>query len=498
VKLPAIFSDHMVMQAETTVPVWGWAEPGEEVSISLAGQSKTAKANTEGKWMVKLDRLKTAAAPQALTVKGKNTLIVKDVLVGEVWLASGQSNMALRVLGTKDSDNEIPAANYPLIRMFIVRSDGAAAPQDHCEGTWQICSPKTVGLFSATAYYFGKELHKTLGVPVGLINSSVGGTRIEAWTSVAAQKAAPALAARVAEFEKEAAAFNPEAAKAKYEKALAVWKESSAKTKASGDIPPRAPLDPVASRLKLGRELGMLFNGKIAPLIPYAIKGAIWYQGEANSSPDRAPLYGDQLTALIADWRARWGYEFPFAWVQLPNFDGGEIRDWPLLREAMLHTLKVRNTGMAIAIDVGEADNIHPKDKPEVGRRLALWALGEIYGQKVASTSGPLPGGHQIRGREVVLSFTHADGGLVAKGGELKEFIIAGEDKKWVKANAKIEGEKIIVASPDVPKPAAVRYAWANNPDGNLYNGAGLPASPFRTDDWKGDPGSEQGAKSNK
>jgi len=229
--------------------------------------------------------------------------------------------------------------------------------------------------------------------------------------------------------------------------------------------------------------VGGLFNGKIAPLIPYAIRGALWYQGEANSTPDKAPFYQAQLTLLVNDWRARWGYDFPFAWVQLPNF-GGAGRDWPAVREAMLKTLALKDTGMAITIDIGEEKDIHPKNKQDVGRRLAAWALGTVYGQKVA-TSGPLPAGHQVRGSEVLLSFKHTDGGLVAKGGELKGFVVAGEDKQWKSARARIEGDKVIVSSADVKQPVAARYAWENWPTCNLYNGAGLPASPFRTDDWK-------------
>jgi sialate O-acetylesterase len=484
VKLPAIFSDHMVLQADALVPVWGWAEPGEEVTVSFAGQSQSTKAGADGKWRVKLDKLAASDKPQTLTVQGKNRLAAKDVLVGEVWLGSGQSNMALNVSAVKNATEEIAAANFPSLRMFKVSSDAATTPQDDCQGSWQVCSPATARLFSATAYFFGRELHQTLRAPVGLINSSVGGTRIESWISFAAQQQSPELQASAEEQAKAAREFNPEAAKAAYEKNLVKWKQVAERAKAEGKTPPPAPRDPIAIRLKVG-EGGGLFNGKIAPLIPYAIRGVVWYQGEANSSPTRAVLYEHQLRALIADWRARWGYEFPFAWVQLPNFDGGDIRDWPLMREAMLKTLQVKNTGMAIAIDVGEAKNIHPTNKQEVGHRLALWALGEVYGQKVPSTCGPLPAGHKIRGSEVVLSFHHADGGLVAKAGELKGFVIAGDDKKWVTASARIEGDKVIVSSPDVAKPAAVRYAWENNPVCNLYNGVGLPASPFRTDDGK-------------
>jgi sialate O-acetylesterase len=228
--------------------------------------------------------------------------------------------------------------------------------------------------------------------------------------------------------------------------------------------------------------LGSLFNGKINPLIPYAIKGAIWYQGEANSQPLRVSRYVHQLPTLIQDWRARWGSDFPFAWVQLPNFEGGAGRDWPLLREAQLETLKLKNTGMVIAIDLGEAANIHPLNKPAVGRRLGLWALSQVYGQQGEYT-GPLPAGHEVKGDRIIVKFTHADG-LTAKDGAVKGFLIAGEDHRWKPGVAVIDDQAVTVSSPEVKQPAAIRYAWANFPDGNLYNSAGLPASPFRTDAW--------------
>ncbi len=483
VKLPAIISDHMVVQAGVEVPIWGWAEAGEEVGVSLAGQTQKTKAESGGKWQVKLAKLK-AGGPHALSVKGKNELTVNDVLVGEVWLGSGQSNMAMAVKAAQDFEQEKTAATHPQIRMFTVGSGAATSAQDNCTGTWAVCAPETIERFSATAYFFGRELQKTLGVPVGLINSSVGGTPIESWISPEAQRKSPALAGYFEDQKKTDVAFDAAAATEKYQRDLAKWKETAAKAKAEGKQPPRAPSDPVALRAKKGN-IGGLFNGKIAPLIPYAIRGAIWYQGEANSMTGKAQYYQHQLPLLISDWRTRWGSEFPFAWVQLPGFDGGEARDWPTVREGMLKTLQVPKTGMAIAIDIGEAKNIHPKNKQEVGHRLALWALGTVYEKKVPATSGPLPAGHEVRGSEVVLKFKHTEGGLAAKGGDLKGFVIAGADLQWKPAVAKIAGEQVIVSSPEVKQPVAVRYAWENFPECNLANGAGLPASPFRTDAGK-------------
>ncbi len=481
VKLPAIFGDHMVLQRDTGVPVWGTAAPGEEVTVSIAGQTVTAKAGADGKWSVKLTKL-TAAGPHTLTVKGANTLTFSDVLVGEVWLGSGQSNMAMTVNRAKDYEAEQAAAKFPLIRMFTEASSAANAAQSEGKGKWVVCAPETVGGFSATAYFFGRELHKALNVPVGLINSSVGGTPIESWIAPEAQRASAALKPFFDTQQKATKEFDATKAKAKFEQDQAKWKEAAKQAKAEGKPAPKAPRDPVALNERKGN-VGGLFNGKIAPLIPYAIRGALWYQGEANSSPDKAAFYHAQLSLLVTDWRARWGYDFPFAWVQLPNF-GGAGRDWPLVREAMLKTLELPKTGMAITIDIGDEKDIHPKNKQDVGRRLAAWALGTVYGQKVA-TSGPLPAGHQVRGSEVVLSFKHTDGGLIAKGGELKGFVIAGADQQWKPAQARIEGDQVIVTSTDVKQPTAVRYAWENWPTCNLYHGAGLPASPFRTDTGK-------------
>ncbi len=484
-KLAVLFSDHVVLQRDKSVPVWGWADPGEKLTVAFAEQSKTATADASGKWLLKLDPLKTSSEPRSLVVQSEKPdrkLSVADVLVGEVWLGSGQSNMAMNVQRANDFEKEQAAADLPLIRMFKEDSKAAPSPQADGSGTWTICSPKTVGSYSATLYFFGRELHRELKVPIGLINSSVGGTPIESWIADEAQAQVPELNADRKQLTAEESAANLAQAKAIYEKALAKWQQQATKAKAAGEPAPRKPVDPLAQRERKGGS-GGLFNGKIAPLIPYALRGALWYQGEANANSGKGLLYQFQLPTLVSDWRTRWGEDFPFAWVQLPNMQNrGE--DWLLVREAELKTLRLPHTGMAIAIDIGESTNIHPKNKQEVGRRLSLWALGEVYGKKVSSTSGPLPAGHEVRGSEMVVSLTHCDGGLQAKGGELKGFVIAGEDRAWQPAIARIEDNKVVVSSPEVKKPVAVRYAWEAYPDCNLYNGAGLPASPFRTDDW--------------
>jgi sialate O-acetylesterase len=449
----ALFSDHMVLQQDVAVPVWGKADPGESVTVSIAGQSKTATAGTDGKWMVKLDKLKSSDAT-TMTVKGKNEIIIKDVLIGEVWLGSGQSNMQMQVNGVRNAKAEMAAAKFPKIRMFTVERITAETPQEECGGSWEVCGPDTVMRFSATAYFFGRELHRRQGVPVGLINASWGGTPIQAWTSMEVQKGVKEVAPILETWEKNVSApFDEKQALARWERQTEVWKNQVEKAKATGNRPPQAPKKPVAPRLQPNRP-GNLFNGMIAPLVPYAIRGVIWYQGEGNSSGPFAKAYQVQLPLMINDWRKRWNQgDFHFAWVQLPGFkkrseDPGAASGWAVIREAMLKSLSLPNTGMAIVIDAGEEANIHPKDKQTVGMRLALWARGQVYGEKIAS-SGPLPAGHVIEKDVVKVSFTHTDGGLAAKGGELKGFAIAGSDRKWVRANARIDGTKVIVTSPN-------------------------------------------------
>jgi hypothetical protein len=486
VSLPAVFSDHMVLQRGATVPVWGWADPGEAVTVAIAGQTKTAKADATGRWSVQLDKL-SAVEPVTLTVTGRNTIRVNDVLVGEVWLASGQSNMQLPVNDAMNPPEEKASAAFPQIRMFTVVHHAAATPQTNCEGQWVICSPETVGRFSAAAYFFARELHQKLKVPVGVINASWGATPIETWTCLDRMEGRPEFAPVFQPWEaKMRVPFDEAKAESQYQHALAAGKTNADVLKAEGKPVPWKPQKQVAPRLDKNYP-GNDFNGMIAPIIPYAIRGAIWYQGENNAMSDFPQLYDTQLPLLIRDWRQRWGEgDFPFAWVQLPNFqpwNANGSSKWAVVREAMLHTLDVTNTGMAVTIDVGEPHYIHPHNKQAVGHRLALWALAKVYGENIP-WSGPLPAGQKINGDKIIVSFAHADGGLVAKGGELKGFAIAGADHKWVDATAVIQGDQVIVSSLEVKSPVAVRYAWADNPVCNLYNGAGLPASPFRTDDW--------------
>jgi sialate O-acetylesterase len=490
VKLAGVFGDHMVLQREVVLPVWGWAAPGESVTVTLGGQAKTATAAADGKWSVRLDALHVGE-PLQLQAKGaKNTVTLSDVLVGEVWLCSGQSNMEMSVWGVANKEAEIKAANHPRIRMYFIDHIPAKTPQAQRNGHWSVCNPQNVGGFSAAAYFFGREIEKQLGVPVGLINSSWGGTPVQTWTSIKAHEAVPQLKPMVDDLRCQEDFYVSGKAKAEYEQRLAGWEKAAAAAKASGkefkDEKPQPPQDPALSPWAPAA----LYNGMIAPLAPYAIRGALWYQGESNAG---SPIYGIQLATLIANWRDDWKQgDFPFLSVQLPNFMAPQsqpsesVGGWPLEREQFLKLLDtVPNTGMAVTIDIGEADNIHPRNKQDVGKRLAHWALAKVYGKDVVA-SGPLYKSSRQADGKIVVEFNYVNGGLAARDGvKLTGFAIAGADKKFVWADAQIVGDTVVVSSPAVAAPLAVRYAWANNPPCNLVNKAGLPASPFRTDDWK-------------
>jgi sialate O-acetylesterase len=645
VKVPAIIGDNMVLQRGAKVRVWGTAQPSEKVSVAFAGQTASASADARGRWQVQLGPFE-AGGPHTMTIAGTNTVTLSNILVGEVWVASGQSNMEWPLQSSAGADREIPGASHPEIRLFTVAKATATEPRDDVQGRWLVCSPEMVGQFSAVAYFFGRELNQKLRVPVGLINTSWGGTPAEAWTSRSSLGADPELKSFVEDFDR--ALENPDAQR-EYERLRAQWEEKNyaqdpgnkgydlgyAKPDVAGDgwqkmrlpqaweaaglkadgaiwfrreveIPEsRAGKDLVlnlgpvddfdttyfngtkvgaigpetpdswqvprkytvpgnlvragrnviavrvfdhygnggfggapgdmklevaggenAAALPLGGEWDyraelalepiqpdfstapvappgagnpntptVLYNAMIAPLTPYAIRGAIWYQGESNAS--RAAQYRRLFPAMIRDWRRAWGGgDFPFYFVQLANFmqtaaEPGES-EWAELREAQLMTLKQPATGMAVIIDIGEADDIHPRNKHDVGHRLALAALARTYGQK-EEYSGPLYESSSVEGNKVRVRFKHAGGLKTKDGGPVKGFAVAGEDRKFVWAEAKIEGDEVVVWSDRVARPIAVRYAWADNPVANLYNGAGLPASPFRTDSWPRVSAAEKG-----
>ena len=485
VKLPAVLSDNMVLQQDIKVPIWGTADPGEEVTVSFAGQHVAAKADAQGKWTAYLEPLTAKGDGADLTIAGKNTITLKNVLVGEVWVASGQSNMELPVAVVRNAEAEIAAASYPSIRLFTVEKAVADHPLDDCKGAWAPCSPQNVGGFSAVAYFFGRELHRRLGVPVGLINTSWGGTPAESWTSRGTLVAHPNLKPAVGSWDSLTADY-PRAL-AEYQQKVKEWEQAAADAKAKGEAEPEKPKEP--TNPDSAWHPAYLYNAMIAPLLPYAIRGAIWYQGESNAGA--AYLYRELFPAMIRDWRQSWQEgDFEFLFVQLANFMAVQPNPsdsaWAELREAQTMTLRLANTGMAVIIDIGDAVDIHPRNKQDVGYRLALWPLALVHGQKI-EYSGPLYESMSVEGNKIRLRFTHVDGGLVVRsGGPLKGFAIAGEDRKFVWANAQIEGDTVVVWSDAVAAPVAARYAWADNPICNFYNRARLPASPFRTDQWPG------------
>jgi sialate O-acetylesterase len=469
VALPHIFTDHMVLQRQMPVPVWGTATPDEKVSVSFACQTKTATATADGHWSVTLDPLQTSSTPGEMTITGSNTVKFEDVLVGEVWLCSGQSNMGKPVgtwRGMNPTPNyelELADANYPLIRILQPQAakreapaedfDETVRPKAYPHGGWVACNGVVLDQlkFSAVGYFFGRKLFQELKVPIGLINSSVGGTRIEAWLAPASFATDPAL---VTDFEKLPVITDP------------------AK-------PPR-------------REVaGELYNGMVAPITPYAIRGVIWYQGESNVYVNDGSAYAPKMIALINGWRLAWHQELAFYYVQLPPLKYSTTRkqvkdaeQLPLLREAQAAALKLPHTGMIVTTDLADdLGNIHPVNKVPVGERLAAWALANDYGRKDIEVSGPMFQSMEIEGSKAILHFQHVGKGLVSKDGQpLNSFMIAGHDGKFYPANAEISGNTVVVTSPQVPNPSVVCFAWDEAAEPNFFNKDGLPAMPFRTD----------------
>ncbi len=427
VKLPKVIASHMVLQRDRPLPIWGWADPGEEVTVRLDDATASAKADPQGDWKVVLPAVKADGKAHCLTVSGKNKIELDDILIGEVWIGSGQSNMEMGIGAADKAKEEIAAANCPQIRLMLVPKVQTPAPAKDVKADWVVCSPKTVAAggwngFSAALYYFGQRLHKELKVPMGLIDSSWGGSPIEPWTIA-------------------------------------------------------------------GGKGGGMYNGMIAPLVPLAIRGAIWYQGESNCG--NGLKYYPKMRALIEGWRKVWGCDFPFYFVQIAPFAGYGPGSLPLLWEAQVASLKIPRTGMAVTTDiVANIKDIHPRDKIDVGNRLALWALAKDYGRKDLVYSGPLYKSMQVEGNKLRLTFAHVGGGLASRDGKpLSEFEIAGADGKFVPARAMIDGRTVVVEAPGVSAPTQARFGWRNQADPNLANKEGLPASPFQTNHWLGGTG---------
>jgi len=471
VTLHGLFTDHMVLQRDVPVSVYGKAEPKEKVTVTFSKQENSAVADKDGNWSVKLAALKASTNSAILTVSGKNKVTLKDVVIGDVWICSGQSNMEL-LLGNCGSSQDARKADFPLIRQFDVPSNYAGRRQTDVKGNWMSCTLQTAGNFTAVGYYFGRKIHRETGIPIGLIRSVASGRSIEPFCSADGLASIPELAGN----------------------------------KARLDVSGEPETGPCAWHC--------MYNGMIHPLVNFRIKGVLFYQGETNGSEEDG--YYHKMRALIGGWRKAWNQppapgsgvpwgEFPFYFVQLPNYSnptsqpGGED-GWAKTRMGQFKALAIPNTGMAVTIelaDVGNPGNVHPGNKRDVGERLALWALAKDYGQRNLVFSGPLYRGMKIENNTIRLIFDSVGSGLTVatkKGydpvvkepqGKLQKFAIAGEDKKWVWADAVIDGKTVLVSSPEVPKPVAVRYAFAINPAGcNLYNNEGLPASPFRTDAW--------------
>jgi sialate O-acetylesterase len=479
------FTDHAVLQRELPVPVWGTGEAGETVTVSIDGQKVQAVADAGGHWKAVLTSL-PVGGPYELTIAGSSQIVLKDILVGDVWLCSGQSNMEFTTAKALNGEAEVKAANFPKIRLYQVKKAAKTEVQSTCQGSWLPCDPTSVKDFSAVGYFFGRELAKSLDIPIGLINSSWGGTDAEAWVSAQALTTSAEFKTVFAGWDKTLANY-PKAMEEYTNGPLAEWTKVSAEAKAAGKPVPQKPREPRGPNTPQHRPAA-LYNGMIAPLVPYGLRGAIWYQGENNAGGTRAEPYRRLLALLIADWREQFGNEFPFHIVQLANYNKDDpkllasawpIVAWPVLRESQaVVAATVPKAGMAVTIDIGNPENIHPTNKQEVGRRLALSALAKDYG-KAIEYSGPVFKSMTIEGSTAVVTFDHAEG-LAAASGALTGFTIAGEDGLFKPATGEISGTTVRLTSAEVRKPIAVRYAWANSPTCNLINGAGLPAGPFR------------------
>ena len=471
VKLPALISDNMMLQRDIPVPIWGTASPGECVTVSIGRHSVSTVAKADGRWQVKLPPIK-AGGPLEMTVRGRNEIKVRNILVGEVWLCAGQSNMVMSVKQCDNAEKEIAGAkDYSQIRNYTVELQARPEPQTDTVGKWEVCSPETVGKFTATGYFFAREIHDTLKVPVGIILSAWGGSNMESFMRLEALQAHPVEAAPYFRLWEERKAAFP----AEHEAALKAAEEARA---AGKPAPKMRTLEGHQARP------ASIYNAMIHPLIPYGMRGVLWAGGKANRG--RALEYRVLMPAMIQDWRKSWGLgDFPFFLCQMANWVSKDPNEhWEELRESMLMTTKLRNTGLVVDIDIGDPKNVHFTNKQEVARRFALQAKAKVYGINVVA-DGPIYTYMTVEGGAVRLHFRSIGGGLAVRGGgALKGFVIAGADREFVPAQAVIDGRTVLVRSESIASPVAVRYAWEMNPDCNLINKAGLPASPFRTDDW--------------
>ncbi len=479
-----LFTDHAVLQRNKPVPVWGTANAGEKVTVTFGDQKKSTVTGTDGRWRVTLDPMPARTEPTTLTLAGDNTVTLNDILVGEVWIASGQSNMQRSLNTSYGQDIVIPGSANPLLRHIQIKRTVAESPATSVKverSSWEVASPATSGNFTAVGYYFARDIQSVLGIPVGIISSNWGGTRAEAWTDPDTIAGADfeyvrnAWSKTIANYPKEKAQFDAD---------LAAWTAARDAAKAENKKFTKARPRPPTGAGHQSTPSG-LYNGMIAPLVPYAIRGTIWYQGESNSKVHAK--YHQLFSAMITGWRAKFEQgDFPFYWVQLANFNdrnNPDGTDWAFLREAQTKTLALPNTGQAVIIDVGNVRDIHPLNKHDVGRRLARLALNRDYGVNVPD-SGPVFEKAELKSASYHVSFTQIGGGLIAPLNELSGFEISGEDQVFHPAVATIKDNVVVVTCADVTKPVALRYAWRNAPVAGLFNFEGLPAVPFRTDSW--------------
>lgn len=506
VRLPGLFSDNMVLQADIPAPMWGWADPGQQVTVIVNDQSHSATADPSGAWRVQLEPV-PAGTPLKISVQAGNTITIENAVAGEVWLCSGQSQMEQGMRSIKDKDREIAQADDPGLRLFVVPRIQADAPQAQVDGHWVVCTPQAVSElgwrgFSAIGYFFGRQVREELDVPVGMIQAAIGGTPIEVWMDWSVLESTPAAEKILQDWRAKVRSYSPERAQQRYEQELAKWRQIAEQAEATGKAPPTEPKPPVAPTRESWYPASR-YNAMIAPVAPYGMRGVLWYQG--YSSRYRAEQYKTLFPLLIQSWRKRWGQgDFPFYFVQHANF---AIRDkdadrqlLAAIREAQAAGLQEPDTGMVVTIDLGHSKSLHFSDKRPVARRLADMALAKTYGRKETACQSPTLGEAKVEGNRMLIRFEHAFVGLKTRDSQpIGGFRIAGQDRRFVPAQAeRISSDTLAIWSDQVSEPAAVRYAWADDPtDANLYNSADLPAAPFRTDCWPLTGSPDDGAADN-
>lgn len=486
IRLPSIISSNMVIQQNTSVPIWGWANPGEKINIKAGWLKRDTAiiANDKGEWIVKL-KSPTAGGPFKITLIGTNEIVLDNVLSGEVWFASGQSNMAMALERCNNAEEEIATASYQEIRLFHVERTSAKEPQSDCKGLWKETTPESAIDFSGVAYFFARKIYKQLNVPIGVISASKGGSLVEAWTPREVIESDAELSLIFDMWRKFESEYSE--AERNYNKELVVWQNEKEQAQLAGLHEPSKPAMPdvIHMMTRAHKRPGALYNAMVAPIIPYAIKGAIWYQGESNVS--RPVQYRKFFQSLITSWREKWNIgDFPFYFVQIAPFRYNEkLESASLLREAQMMSLSLPNTGMVVTTDVGNIDDIHPKNKKDVGIRLAKWALANSYEFDDLVYSGPFYKFMEIEGNSIRIHFDHVGSGLMCNADSLTDFEIAGSDKIFVNARAIIDRATLLVSSDEIIYPLAVRFGWGIITLPNFFNNEGLPAAPFRTDDWE-------------